>query len=718
MLIDIVPYVLLGLKILLIILAAIFIWSGLDELFFDVVYLTRKAWRTLIVMRRYKPLSEAQLLAKPEQPIAITIPCWDESAVIRRMLENTLRTINYSNYHIFVGTYPNDPATQREVELAREEFGNVHRVVCPKDGPTNKADCLNWVHEGIKVYEKDHDMRFEIFVMEDSEDIIHPLTLKLFNYLIPRMDMVQLPVFPMPVAWNQFTPGHYMDEFAENHARDMIVREVLSGVVPSAGVGSAYSRRALEAIAADNNNQLFNIDSLTEDYDFGMRLRKYGLKQVFVRQSIDRRTMKKSFLTGRPRPATTKEYIVIREFFPRTLRTAIRQKSRWVVGIALQGWAALGWSGDWWNKYMLYRDRKALLTNQANMIGNILVPVVLGFWAYQAFFPQAYRYPPLVEPGTLLWTALWINLGFLFWRALFRVVHVWRIYGPMHGLMSFPRLFWGNLINFFATMRAIRLYIRYLVTGKFVAWDKTAHVFPSEAELREYRRRLGDLLLDRRFVTVAQLDQALSRQKATGEPLGQVLLNMGVVGEGDLLEVLGAQCRLETRAADPFVVPLEVLRLLPRNLAVEFDIFPLGLTDAGILEIATLGPLPRAVLQTLETRVGRPIQPCLVTKTDLSYAIRCGYARLKSANGDDPAGDDESCVSEELRRSRSEGRRYLRLGDILTREGMLTYQTLEEAKKAYVAENPELVRFGEFLVNRGFLQGPQLEAALALQRSQ
>ncbi len=171
--------------------------------------------------------------------------------------------------------------------------------------------------------------------MNDSEDIVHPLYIKLFNYLIPRMDMIQLPVFPMTLRWWNFTAGHYADEFAENHARDMLVREILSKSVPSAGVGSGYSRRALELLAEESNNQLFNIESLTEDYDFGLRMRKFGLRQVFVRQVLHRQVSRKNFLTGKTRIGTKPDYIVIREYFPRTFSTAVRQKSRWIMGISM-----------------------------------------------------------------------------------------------------------------------------------------------------------------------------------------------------------------------------------------------------------------------------------------------------------------------------------------------------------------------------------------------
>ena len=43
-----------------------------------------------------------------------------------------------------------------------------------------------------------------------------------------------------------------MDEFAEWHAKDLVVRESVSGSVPSAGVGTCFSRRALLALVGDD----------------------------------------------------------------------------------------------------------------------------------------------------------------------------------------------------------------------------------------------------------------------------------------------------------------------------------------------------------------------------------------------------------------------------------------------------------------------------------
>ena len=377
---DFLAYLGLATQMTLIVTVLLFTLSGFDDLVIDIYYVCRQLYMVLYVRRRWPRLKEEQLLGAVEQPIAIIIPAWQESPVIGKMIDNTVRTLRYSKYTVFVGTYPNDPDTQLEVERARERYENVERIVCPKDGPTNKADCLNWIIQGVRHYEQRTGTRFAIFLMHDAEDIVHPLSLKLFNYLMPRFAMIQIPVFSLPRRWNEFTAGVYMDEFAELHSKDLIVRERLGRNVPSAGVGTAFSHEAVEALGMANENQLFSLDSLTEDYDFGFRLRAVGLKSVFVRFPFEREAMRGRWWSRTPRPTRVTDYIATREYFPSEFWLAVRQKTRWVIGIALQGWANLGWRGGWRTKYILFRDRKTLFTSQLNVLGYLLVLLVLGFW--------------------------------------------------------------------------------------------------------------------------------------------------------------------------------------------------------------------------------------------------------------------------------------------------------------------------------------------------
>ena len=152
-----------------------------------------------------------------------------------------------------------------------------------------------------------------------------------------------------------------MDEFAEWHARDLVVRESLSGMVPSAGVGTCFSRYALTTLAAETDNQPFNTDTLTEDYDIGARLMQHGMKLIFCLFPVDFIVQRKSwFGLGHLREVRVRMPLCVREYFPSTFKTAYRQKARWTLGICFQGWQQVGWSGSLATKYLLFRDRKGV----------------------------------------------------------------------------------------------------------------------------------------------------------------------------------------------------------------------------------------------------------------------------------------------------------------------------------------------------------------------
>lgn len=152
-LLDVFATWLYGLKVIAITLAVIMFISGLDDFFIDVVYWVRRIKRKLSVYRRYPRMSYRELYKPDEKPLAIMVPAWNETGVIGNMAELAATTLDYENYHIFVGTYPNDPDTQRDVDEVCARFPNVHKVVCARPGPTSKADCLNNVLDAIRMYD-------------------------------------------------------------------------------------------------------------------------------------------------------------------------------------------------------------------------------------------------------------------------------------------------------------------------------------------------------------------------------------------------------------------------------------------------------------------------------------------------------------------------------------------------------------------------------------
>jgi molybdopterin-guanine dinucleotide biosynthesis protein A len=88
------------------------------------------------------------------------------------MLRHNLPGIRYSRYRFFVGCYPNDRLTIDAVREAMAQLPEVRLTMVPHDGPTSKADCLNWIYQGMRAYEEDHGDRFDVVVIHDAEDLI------------------------------------------------------------------------------------------------------------------------------------------------------------------------------------------------------------------------------------------------------------------------------------------------------------------------------------------------------------------------------------------------------------------------------------------------------------------------------------------------------------------------------------------------------------------
>ena len=221
---------------------------------------------------------------------------------------------------------PNDTATLDAVLEQARLHPRIHVATCPHDGPTSKGDCLNAIYRRMREYEARRGKRFRIVVTHDAEDLVHPDSLRLINYFSRRHAMIQIPVLPLPTPAGEFTHGLYCDEFAEYQNKDIPVRQALGGFLPSNGVGTGFDRAALDRLADTRSGRPFDPACLTEDYETGYRLYALGYRQVFV-----------------PVRFTPEGPVATREFFPRRLRPSISQRTRWVTGIALQGWLHHGW---------------------------------------------------------------------------------------------------------------------------------------------------------------------------------------------------------------------------------------------------------------------------------------------------------------------------------------------------------------------------------------
>jgi adsorption protein B len=499
----------------------------------------------------------------------------------------------------------------------------------PNDGPTSKADCLNWVYQGVVLEERRRDRRFDILLMHDAEDIIHPLSLRLYSLLIPKYQFVQTPVFSLDLKPTQLVAGTYVDEFGEHHLKEMMVRQAMGGLVPSAGVGSAFERSAFDEIALSHEQQPFNVASLTEDYEIGLKFRLSGKRVCFACHTVEIDAVEgRGLFLNRPVRTRREEYIATREYFPSSFGASVRQRSRWILGIALQAWAQIGWKGALPVRYCLWRDRKGLLNNLLLLLGYALVAYLLGRSIDATMRGTGWNVAGLVPRESPLSYILALNLGALLWRASVKMLFVRRLYGLGQALLVLPRLAVANLIGILATARAVRMYVRHRITGLPLRWLKTTHVFPGAEGLSARRRRLGELLVEREAVVSSDIDAALALQRRVDLPLGELLAVSGVLSERRVVHRLAEHLRMRVRHPDPAEIAPDLLQDLPEAEAEEMNVLPFSREGRDGALVAVARPLRLDERSRLEERLNLRVEPVLSLDRALPRARCVAYRSL------------------------------------------------------------------------------------------
>lgn len=154
---------------------------------------------------------------------------------------------------------------------------------------------------------------------------------------------------------------------------------------------------------------------------------------------------------------------------------------------------------------------------------------------------------------------------------------------------------------------------------------------------KEKYLRLGELLLNEKLITPAQLEKAVSTQRQEGGRLGEIIVRLGMVTEEQLVNVLSRQLgipyfSLGTGMLRP-AADQELDQLIPSEFAMKNLTLPLSRTLRS-LTVAMSDPLDLILIDNLKKLTQCEVNPIIATKSDLTKAVQDFYgksAMLKDA---------------------------------------------------------------------------------------
>src|SRR5271157_3450969 len=136
--------------------------------------------------------------------------------------------------------------------------------------------------------------------------------------------------------------------------------------------------------------------------------------------------------------------------------------------------------------------------------------------------------------------------------------------------------------------------------------------------------RLGEILVKDSLISTDQLKQALEYQKKNGGRLGTCLVKLGLVSDEDITAVLSRQYGVPSINLKFYEVDPSVIKLVPQETAVRYQIIPLSRSGAT-LTIAMTDPTNVFAMDDIKFMTGYNVEPVVASETAVTEAIAKYY---------------------------------------------------------------------------------------------
>ena len=146
------------------------------------------------------------------------------------------------------------------------------------------------------------------------------------------------------------------------------------------------------------------------------------------------------------------------------------------------------------------------------------------------------------------------------------------------------------------------------------------------------RKKLGEILVEGGLLTQKQLEEALPFQKRSHLKLGQFLVREGIVSESQIVELVSNQLRLEKYRPENYSIDMDLINLLPADLAHKYQVAPLQ-KDGLLLSIAMVDPLDINALDAIELMTNCEVEVIICSEQHLNNLLSSLYGTYAGIGG-------------------------------------------------------------------------------------
>ena len=137
-------------------------------------------------------------------------------------------------------------------------------------------------------------------------------------------------------------------------------------------------------------------------------------------------------------------------------------------------------------------------------------------------------------------------------------------------------------------------------------------------------KQLGELLIDCKLLTAAQLEEALALQREKGGLLGQILVSLNYIQEEEIAQALTAQYGFPYLPLGSYEIDPEVAKIIPEHVAKQYGLIAVDRVGS-ILTVAMSNPLNTQAIEDVEMITHYKVQVFVTTSSDVAKSIKNIY---------------------------------------------------------------------------------------------
>jgi len=149
---------------------------------------------------------------------------------------------------------------------------------------------------------------------------------------------------------------------------------------------------------------------------------------------------------------------------------------------------------------------------------------------------------------------------------------------------------------------------------------------------RNGKKRIGDMLLYERLITVDQLDEALRVKQGTNKKLGEVLVELGYTTEDALASALSRQLNVDMVYPASMKIEQDILSLIQGQVLRKHVMLPFEYVEgnANIVRVAMADPMDMAAIDDFTIITNLQVEPCIATAREIMVALDRNFGDVEA----------------------------------------------------------------------------------------